>query len=75
MKITIQQEAFAGTIVQQQFEVEFVVASQQCPGMSLYQCYLKSSFDVIILTSFADCQKSFTPNTWRGLSNPSILDH
>ncbi|KAJ5366398.1 hypothetical protein N7541_000339 [Penicillium brevicompactum] len=43
MKITIQQEAFVGTIIQQQFEVEFVVASQQCP----------------------DCQKSFTPNTWR----------
>ena len=34
MKITIQQEAFVGTIVQQQFEVEYVVASQQCPGMS-----------------------------------------
>lgn len=30
MKITIQQEAFQGTIVQQTFEVEYVVASQQC---------------------------------------------
>lgn len=39
MKITIQQEAFVGTIIQQQFEVEFVVASQQCPGMqSLQNC-------------------------------------
>ncbi|KAF7596736.1 ribosome-binding protein [Aspergillus hancockii] len=45
VKITIQQEAFQGsdTIIQQTFEVEYVVASQQCP----------------------DCQKSFTPNTWR----------
>lgn len=33
VKITIQQEAFQGTIIQQTFEVEFVVASQQCPGM------------------------------------------
>ncbi|KAJ5295664.1 hypothetical protein PENANT_c001G02839 [Penicillium antarcticum] len=31
MKITIQQEAFQGTIIQQTFEVEYVVASQQCP--------------------------------------------
>ncbi|CAL5868321.1 uncharacterized protein PFLUO_LOCUS2545 [Penicillium psychrofluorescens] len=31
VKITIQQEAFQGTIIQQTFEVEFVVASQQCP--------------------------------------------
>jgi len=31
VKITIQQEAFAGTIVQQTFEVEFVIANQQCP--------------------------------------------
>jgi nonsense-mediated mRNA decay protein 3 len=30
VKITIQQEAFAGTIVQQTFEVEFMVANQQC---------------------------------------------
>jgi nonsense-mediated mRNA decay protein 3 len=30
VKITIQQEAFAGTIVQQTFEVEFVIANQQC---------------------------------------------
>lgn len=30
VKITIQQEAFQGTIVQQTFEVEYVVASQQC---------------------------------------------
>jgi nonsense-mediated mRNA decay protein 3 len=34
MKVTIQQEAFVGTIIQQQFEVEYVVASQQCAGMS-----------------------------------------
>lgn len=31
MKITIQQEAFQGTILQQTFEVEYVVATQQCP--------------------------------------------
>ena len=31
VKITIQQEAFEGTIVQQTFEVEYVVAYQQCP--------------------------------------------
>ena len=31
VKITIQQEAFQGTILQQAFEVEYVVASQQCP--------------------------------------------
>lgn len=31
VKITIQQEAFQGTIIQQTFEVEYVVASQQCP--------------------------------------------
>ncbi|OJJ37602.1 hypothetical protein ASPWEDRAFT_461271 [Aspergillus wentii DTO 134E9] len=31
VKITIQQEAFQGTIVQQTFEVEYVVATQQCP--------------------------------------------
>lgn len=31
MKITIQQEAFEGTILQQTFEVEFVQANQQCP--------------------------------------------
>ena len=31
MKITIQQEAFQGTIIQQTFEVEYVVANQQCP--------------------------------------------
>ncbi|RAH48932.1 ribosome-binding protein NMD3 [Aspergillus brunneoviolaceus CBS 621.78] len=43
VNITIQQEAFQGTIIQQSFEVEYVVAGQQCP----------------------DCQKSFTPNTWR----------
>ncbi|PYH96419.1 NMD3-domain-containing protein [Aspergillus ellipticus CBS 707.79] len=30
VKITIQQEAFQGTIVQQTFEVEYVVASLQC---------------------------------------------
>ncbi|PYH98846.1 NMD3-domain-containing protein [Aspergillus ellipticus CBS 707.79] len=30
VKITIQQEAFQNTIVQQTFEVEYVVASQQC---------------------------------------------
>lgn len=30
-KITIQQEAFQGTILQQTFEVEFVQANQQCP--------------------------------------------
>ncbi|KAF2152314.1 nonsense-mediated mRNA decay protein 3 [Myriangium duriaei CBS 260.36] len=31
LKITIQQEAFEGTILQQTFEVEFVQAYQQCP--------------------------------------------
>ncbi|KAK5081909.1 ribosome-binding protein [Exophiala xenobiotica] len=31
VKITVQQEAFEGAIIQQTFEVEFVVASQQCP--------------------------------------------
>ncbi|KAI9797448.1 MAG: ribosome-binding protein [Piccolia ochrophora] len=31
VKITIQQEAFQDTILQQTFEVEYVVASQQCP--------------------------------------------
>ncbi|KAL9113046.1 MAG: hypothetical protein Q9227_002658 [Pyrenula ochraceoflavens] len=31
VKITIQQEAFEGTILQQTFEVEYVVATQQCP--------------------------------------------
>jgi nonsense-mediated mRNA decay protein 3 len=31
VKITVQQEAFQGTIVQQSFEVEYVVANQQCP--------------------------------------------
>ncbi|KAF2427860.1 nonsense-mediated mRNA decay protein 3 [Tothia fuscella] len=30
VKITIQQEAFEGTIIQQTFEVEYVVANQQC---------------------------------------------
>lgn len=30
VKITVQQEAFEGTILQQTFEVEYVVASQQC---------------------------------------------
>lgn len=34
VKITIQQEAFQGTIIQQTFEVEYVVASQQCDGKS-----------------------------------------
>ncbi|KAL8931311.1 MAG: hypothetical protein Q9211_007065 [Gyalolechia sp. 1 TL-2023] len=31
VKITLQQEAFEGTILQQTFEVEYVVASHQCP--------------------------------------------
>lgn len=31
VKITVQQEAFEGAIIQQTFEVEFVVAFQQCP--------------------------------------------
>ncbi|KAK8160670.1 NMD3 family-domain-containing protein [Phyllosticta citrichinensis] len=31
VKITIQQEAFQNTILQQSFEVEYVVANQQCP--------------------------------------------
>ncbi|KAF2219141.1 NMD3 family-domain-containing protein [Elsinoe ampelina] len=31
LKITIQQEAFQGTILQQTFDVEFVQAYQQCP--------------------------------------------
>ena len=43
VKITVQQEAYEGTILQQTFEVEYVVAYQQCP----------------------ECQKSYTPNTWR----------
>lgn len=30
VKITIQQEAFQGTIIQQTFEVEYVLANQQC---------------------------------------------
>lgn len=42
MKITIQQEAFVGTIVQQQFEVEFVVASQQCPGTLFREHHIRS---------------------------------
>jgi nonsense-mediated mRNA decay protein 3 len=31
VKITVQQEAYEGTILQQSFEVEYVVANQQCP--------------------------------------------
>jgi len=31
VKITVQQEAYEGAIIQQTFEVEYVVASQQCP--------------------------------------------
>ncbi|KPI39041.1 60S ribosomal export protein NMD3 [Cyphellophora attinorum] len=31
VKITVQQEAFEGAIIQQTFEVEYVVAGQQCP--------------------------------------------
>ncbi|KIX04449.1 uncharacterized protein Z518_05317 [Rhinocladiella mackenziei CBS 650.93] len=31
VKITVQQEAYEGTILQQTFEVEYVVAFQQCP--------------------------------------------
>ncbi|KAL9622243.1 MAG: hypothetical protein Q9160_003426 [Pyrenula sp. 1 TL-2023] len=31
VKITVQQEAFEGTILQQTFEVEYIVANQQCP--------------------------------------------
>jgi nonsense-mediated mRNA decay protein 3 len=31
VKITAQQEAGEGTIVQQAFEVEYVIANQQCP--------------------------------------------
>ncbi|KAF2754628.1 nonsense-mediated mRNA decay protein 3 [Pseudovirgaria hyperparasitica] len=31
VKITIQQEAFQNTIIQQSFEVEYIVANQQCP--------------------------------------------
>lgn len=31
VNITVQQEAFEGAIIQQSFEVEFVVANQQCP--------------------------------------------
>ncbi|KAJ4645987.1 ribosome-binding protein [Exophiala dermatitidis] len=31
VKITVQQEAYEGTILQQTFEVEYVVANQQCP--------------------------------------------
>lgn len=31
VKITVQQEAFEGTILQQTFDVEYVVATQQCP--------------------------------------------
>ncbi|PGH23731.1 hypothetical protein AJ80_02159 [Polytolypa hystricis UAMH7299] len=43
VKITIQQEVHEGKILQQSFEVEYVVANQQC----------------------AECQKSYTPHTWR----------
>ncbi|KAJ5558427.1 hypothetical protein N7461_002399 [Penicillium sp. DV-2018c] len=43
LKLQIQSEAFQGTIIQQSFEIVYVVANQQC----------------------ADCQKSFTANTWR----------
>jgi nonsense-mediated mRNA decay protein 3 len=31
VKITVQQEAFQGTILQQTFEVEYVIANHQCP--------------------------------------------
>jgi len=31
VKVTVQQEAFEATIIQQTFDVEYVVASQQCP--------------------------------------------
>ena len=31
VKITVQQEAFEGAIIQQTFEVEYVIAGQQCP--------------------------------------------
>lgn len=31
VRITVQQEAFQGTILQQSFEVEYVIAYQQCP--------------------------------------------
>lgn len=31
VKITVQQEAFQGTILQQSFEVEYIIATQQCP--------------------------------------------
>lgn len=34
VKLTIQQEAFQGTILQQTFEVEYVVATQQCAECS-----------------------------------------
>ncbi|KAJ5922021.1 ribosome-binding protein [Penicillium verrucosum] len=37
VKITIQQEVFQGTIIQQAFEVEYVVASQQCPAVQVRQ--------------------------------------
>lgn len=46
VKITIQQEAFEGTIVQQTFEVEYSVHNQQCTGMSTL--FFRSEFSVIV---------------------------
>ncbi|KAL3473395.1 NMD3 family-domain-containing protein [Aspergillus californicus] len=43
VKLTIQDSVSEGVILQQTFEVIYIVMYQQCP----------------------DCQKSFTPNTWR----------
>lgn len=42
IKITIQQEAFQGTILQQTFEVEYVVAYQQCPDCA--KSYTKNTW-------------------------------
>ncbi len=42
VKITVQQEAFQGTILQQAFEVEYVVAYQQCPDCA--KSYTKNTW-------------------------------
>ena len=52
VKITIQQEAFQGTILQQTFEVEYVVAYHQCPVLSPKPFRLEG-----LLTFFSGLQK------------------
>ena len=48
VKITVQQEAFPGAIVQQSFEVEFVVANQQCPDCR--KSYTHHSWRAVVQT-------------------------